>query len=100
MGRDRISRLRVDFRREAGRCEHLYAVGMSGITSVEARAVHRDAVFGRLSGDNGDTVFVNERALHAMQDFCPDVYDAWRRYEARLDQAAKAALARRDREIA
>ena len=32
------------------------------------------------------TLGVNEHVLHAYRDFCRDVSDAWRRYQARLDR--------------
>jgi hypothetical protein len=33
---------------------------------------------------NGKSFAVNEHAVHAMQDFCSEVYDAWNKYQARI----------------
>jgi hypothetical protein len=40
-----------------------------------------------------ETLAVNEHAAHALQDFCCDTYDAWRRCLERLERAARARLA-------
>jgi hypothetical protein len=45
-------------------------------------------VFGRMAhvkdGRHGRQVVINEHALHALQDFCSEVYDAWAKYQIRL----------------
>jgi hypothetical protein len=60
-----------------------------GVTYEAAVRLHHEGVFGEHSSEEGDAVFVNEHALHALQDFCADVYDAWRTFETRLEAVSR-----------
>jgi hypothetical protein len=60
-----------------------------GVAYEAAVRVHREGVFGEHSSEEGDAVFVNEHAFHVLQDFCADVYDAWRTFEARLEAVSR-----------
>jgi hypothetical protein len=55
------------------------------MTFAEAQALHREHVFGEFSGNRNGHISVNEHAQHALQDFCREVYAAWKTYQDRID---------------
>jgi hypothetical protein len=61
---------------------------LTGFTIAEFSAMTRDRVFEDCVLESGD---INEHAVHALQDFCNDVYKAWGIYQQRVELAGKTA---------
>jgi hypothetical protein len=61
-------------------------VSMVSLTYDEAKKLDAEGALGDFVKDhgNGKSVAVNEHAVHALMDFCSEVYDAWNKYQDRL----------------
>jgi hypothetical protein len=63
----------------------------------DVMSMYKDGVFGSLSRtdkNNPDTLAVNEHVGNALREFCSEVYDAWRKFEARHERIERTPTQR------
>jgi hypothetical protein len=71
-----------------------YLIDRTGLGHADVENLIRDGVFAGLTckGHEGQ-ILINEHAVNAHQDFCSEVYVAWRKYLDRLNQVRVATRA-------
>lgn len=59
---------------------------MDTFSYKEAAAMSKDDLISKFISNKDGVLWMNEHASHAVQDFCSEVYDAWRKCQDRLRQ--------------
>jgi hypothetical protein len=61
------------------------------LSHAEVKALVEEGVFGHLAAVHPRGVSINKHAQHALTDFLGEVYGAWRIYQERLAEIARAS---------